>query len=337
MSREIEQPQRLRLGARRSPLAVAQADWVADQLRALGHHVEVVGIVSQGDTDQRRLTEIGGTGIFAAAVRDALFDGSIDLAVHSLKDLPVAPIPGLTLIATPVREDARDVIVGLPIEQWTNETVIGTGSPRREFQLASLAASRGVHPSFVPVRGNVDTRVELVRSGHVQATVLAAAGLRRLGRLDTLPDGSCQVRGVAATIVPLADLLPAPGQGALGVECRSDFPSRGVLAGLDDADTRACVTAERTFLSTLEAGCLAPVAAYAEIVGLDQTGQPKLTLRVATARKGVHALVGALDSGSSLTDSSSGPATEADAVGASLARRCLVALEREQAEERTTK
>ncbi len=308
-------PRPVRIGARRSPLAVAQAEWVADRLRAAGHEAELVGIESHGDRDQRKLTEIGGTGVFAVAVREAVLDGTVDLAVHSLKDLPVAPAPGLVLVAVPAREDARDVIVGLPPDQWDDDTVIGTGSPRRELQLAALASRRGVRPRFVAVRGNVDTRVDRVRRGEVHATVLAAAGLRRLGRLDA--DGT-QVSGVPALVLPIPTLLPAAGQAALAIECRDDSPARALAATLDDPGTRAAVTAERRFLATLEAGCLAPVGAFAEVTAGD-SGK-RLTLTVVTGRKGASGGV------QLIADQSSAPTDEADDLGDRAARRVLAQL-----------
>lgn len=321
----------VRIGARRSPLAVAQAEWVGEQLRALGAEVEFVGIVSQGDVDRRKLTEIGGTGVFAAAVREALLDGSIDVAVHSLKDLPVAPVPGLEIAALPAREDARDVIVGLAPEQWGDDTVIGTGSPRRELQLRVLAGRLGVHPTFVAVRGNVDTRIDLVRSGTVHATVLAAAGLRRLGRLtDAHPD---RVGGVAATVLSYDQLLPAAGQGALGIECRSDAWCRDLVARLDDAPTRAAIGAERQFLATLEAGCLAPVGAHAVVTPHsdadtgpgsatgDDALAPWVELRIVTASTVTPD--GSPVSAETIRDSGSGAASEAAEVGDQLARRVL--------------
>ena len=309
-------PARVRIGARRSPLAVAQAEWVAARLRAAGHEAELVGIDSHGDRDPRVLTEIGGTGVFAAAVREAVLDGTVDVAVHSLKDLPVAPAAGLALVAVPAREDARDVVVGLAPDEWDDATVIGTGSPRRELQLAALAAERGVRPRFVAVRGNVDTRIDRVRRGEVQATVLAAAGLRRLGRLD--PDDA-HVAGVPALVMPLTALLPAAGQAALAVECRDDSPVDRIAAALDDPATRACVTAERRFLATLEAGCLAPVGAYAEVVhGADG---PRLTLAVVTGRKG-HSGV------QLIADRSGGATSDADELGERTARRVLAEVAR---------
>ncbi|MGJ6979901.1 hydroxymethylbilane synthase [Aestuariimicrobium soli] len=276
------------LGARRSPLAVVQAEYVADLLRAAGHTVDVVGITSEGDTDRRALTEIGGTGVFAAAVRARLLDGSIDLAVHSLKDLPVAPQPGLVVAAIPARERVNDVLVGRPIDEWTNDTVVGTGSPRRQAQLAALAAVRGLTPQFVSVRGNVDTRLNLVADrdaslGGVDATLLARAGLARLGKVPAEGHLPATIATTAGPDVPLRELtldevLPAPGQGALAVECRESATTvLAALSALDDAPTRAAVTAERAFLATLEAGCLAPVGAWA------RSEQGLLTLDVAVA------------------------------------------------------
>ncbi|CAI9405263.1 MULTISPECIES: hydroxymethylbilane synthase [Aestuariimicrobium] len=286
----------IHLGARRSPLAVVQAEYIAGLLRGRGHEVTLVGITSEGDTDRRALTEIGGTGVFAAAVRARLLDGSIDLAVHSLKDLPVAPHPGLVVAATPTRERVNDVLVGRPIDEWDDATVVGTGSPRRQAQLAALAADRGIAPTFVSVRGNVDTRLNLVTvdddhapaTGQpaVHATVLARAGLARLGKVPAegpLPAdlGTTSGATVRLTELGLDQVLPAPGQGALGVECReSDERIRRLLADLDDPATRAAVTAEREFLATLEAGCLAPVGAWAHVDG------EELELQVCVADNG---------------------------------------------------
>jgi len=245
----------LRLGTRRSKLATTQSTWVADRLRAGGQLVELVEITTAGDVSGEALTTIGGTGVFAAAIRRALLDGTVDLAVHSLKDLPVAPEPGLIVAAIPVREDPRDALVardGLTLGELPAGSVVGTGSPRRAAQLAGLGLGLDVRP----VRGNVDTRLRLVSSGACDAVVLARAGLARLGRLDE----------VTETLDPL-QMLPAPGQGALAVECRTDRTDLvRLLAGLDDPDSRTCVTAERALLAALEAGCSAPVGALAEVV-----------------------------------------------------------------------
>jgi len=245
----------IRLGTRRSVLATTQAGMIADQLRGLGHTVEMVEITTIGDTSTVSLASIGGTGVFAAAIRRALLAGEIDIAVHSLKDLPVAPEPGLLIAAIPVREDPRDALVardGLTLGELPVGSVVGTGSPRRVAQLAAL----GLGLRVTDIRGNVDTRISLVHSGSCDAVLLARAGLSRLGRLDE----------VTESLDPL-QMLPAPGQGALAVECRADRADlREALSPLDDPDTRACVSAERALLASLEAGCTAPVGALAEVV-----------------------------------------------------------------------
>ncbi|MEP6631587.1 MAG: hydroxymethylbilane synthase [Lapillicoccus sp.] len=245
----------LRLGTRRSALAVTQSTIVAEALRERGHAVELVELSTFGDESTRSLTSIGGTGVFAATIRRALLAGEVDLAVHSLKDLPTAPEPGLVLAALPRRDDPRDVLVardGLTLGELPQGATIGTGSPRREAQINAL----GLGVAVTPVRGNVDTRLRFVATGGLDAVVLARAGLARLHRLDE----------VTETLDPL-QVLPAPGQGALAVECRVDRADvRAALADLDDPDTRTCVTAERALLAALEAGCTAPVGALAEVV-----------------------------------------------------------------------
>jgi len=239
----------IRLGTRRSALATAQAGLVADRLRELGHAVEMVEITTVGDTSTASLSTIGGTGVFATAIRQALLAGEIDVAVHSLKDLPVAPEPGLRIAAIPVREDARDALVardGLTLGELPAGSVVGTGSPRRTAQLAAI----GLGLLVTDIRGNVDTRISLVHNGSCDAVLLARAGLARLGRLDE----------VTESLDPL-EMLPAPGQGALAIECREDRPDLiEALTPMDDPDTRACVSAERALLAALEAGCTAPVA-----------------------------------------------------------------------------
>lgn len=319
----------IRIGARRSPLAVAQAQWVADRLVEHGHSCELIGIESLGDRDRRRLTEIGGTGIFATAVRQELLDEQIDIAVHSLKDLPVDPAEGLDVAAIPRRADVRDVLVGLPVEQWADGTVVGTGSPRRAVQLQDLARRRGVAIDVVPVRGNVDTRFNLVRDGVVNATVLAAAGLLRLGRLDqarvtsSLDEGQdLVVNDTPVQLLALERMLPAAGQGALAIECRQqrDDELTAALAAIDDPDTRAAVTAERSFLSTLEAGCLAPVGAHARVKGSD------LTLHVVAGKESG-------DDRTLLRAELGGGVEDGSRIGAELARTLLPQLDRtEEAE-----
>jgi porphobilinogen deaminase len=256
----------LRLGTRRSALATTQSRWVADRLRAAGHEVELVEITTEGDVSGELLTAIGGTGVFAAAIRKALKDDRVDLAVHSLKDLPTTPEPGLVIAAVPVREDSRDVLVardGLTLGELPAGSTVGTGSPRRTAQLATL----GLGLDIRPIRGNVDTRLRFVSSGELDAVVLARAGLARLGRL-----------GVVTEVLDPIQVLPAPGQGALAVECRADRTDvQDAVRILEDADTRICVTAERALLAALEAGCTAPVGALAEVVEGDEG--PELSLR----------------------------------------------------------
>ena len=244
----------LRLGTRRSALATSQSGWVADRLREAGREVELVLVTTEGDTSRRSLTEIGGTGVFASALRGALLDGRIDLAVHSLKDLPTAPAEGLVVAAVPEREDPRDVLVardGLALQDLPTGAVVGTGSPRRAAQLGLLRPDLEVRD----IRGNVDSRIRMVRDHVLDAVVLARAGLARLGRLDE-----------ATEVLDLEDMVPAAGQGALAVECRVD--DTGLAADLaeilDHPATRAAVSAERAALAALEAGCTAPVGALAE-------------------------------------------------------------------------
>ena len=255
----------IRLATRRSQLALAQSRRVAAALeRACGHPVELVTVVSQGDTDPGPLTAIGGAGVFVAAVREAVLEGRADVAVHSLKDLPTAAAPGLELAAVPVREDARDVLCATAhhadspvpagesgqLPQLRFGARVGTGSPRRAAQLRTLRPDLEV----VDIRGNVDTR--LARVGEdLDAVVLAAAGLARLGR-----------PAAPSAILSVDTMLPAPGQGALALEVHQGAPRevRVAVSALDDPATRAATMAERSMLAALEAGCSAPVGAFAE-------------------------------------------------------------------------
>ena len=246
----------LRLGTRASELATAQSGWVADRLRALGHEVELVLVQTEGDVNSAPLTQIGGTGDFVSALREALLAGEIDCAVHSLKDLPVGEAPGLVVAAIPEREDPRDVLIsrdGRSLSQLPEGAVIGTGSPRRAVQLSAVAPAATIRG----IRGNVGRRISLVTNGELDAVVLAAAGLRRLGRLED-----------ASQVLETQVMLPAPGQGALAVECRmQDQVVAEHLAALEHAPTRVCVTAERALLGALEAGCSAPIGALATLEG----------------------------------------------------------------------
>ncbi|MBZ4321170.1 hydroxymethylbilane synthase [Streptomyces huiliensis] len=254
----------LRLGTRRSKLAMAQSGQVAEAVtRLTGRPVELVEITTYGDVSREHLAQIGGTGVFVSALRDALLAGEVDFAVHSLKDLPTAQPDDLVLAAVPRREDPRDVLIardGLTFEELPAGARIGTGSPRRMAQLNAWARALGKEIETVPVRGNVDTRLGFVTGGELDAVVLAAAGLTRLGRID-----------VATEFLSPDTVLPAPGQGALAIECAAAAaPLAAVLAELDDPHTRAAVTAERSLLAALEAGCSAPVGALADLLGDEQ-------------------------------------------------------------------
>jgi hydroxymethylbilane synthase len=251
----------IRLGARTSPLARAQVALVGDALAARGVASTYIGVTTRGDVDGRPLSEIGGTGVFVGAVRDALRAGSIDVAVHSLKDLPTAPADDLEVVAIPEREDTRDVLIGCRLADLRDGARIGTGSPRRAMQLQDWAGRAGIELEVLPVRGNVDTRIGLVESGAMDAVVLAAAGLRRLGRLSVTEHGGALVSSVPAEILDHSMMLPAPGQGALALEISRSLSieRRSALAALNHPTARAESLAERGFLAGLEAGCTAPV------------------------------------------------------------------------------
>lgn len=285
---------RLRLGTRASLLARTQAQTVADALSALGADVELVGMRSDGDVTRASLASLGGTGVFAAALRESLLAGEFDLVVHSYKDLPTAPSPGLRVAATPAREDHRDVLCAAGttgLAQLPRRARVGTGSPRRRAQLCEVRPDLQV----VDIRGNIDTRLSMVADGALAGVVLAAAGLRRIGRWQP---------------AQVFEWPTAPAQGALAVEVREDSDPGllALLAQIDDAATSAAVTAERTVLATLEAGCAAPVAATAVV---SQDG----------LRLTAHAY--APDGSASHVDSSTGPVSEAQEIGRSAANRLL--------------
>jgi len=244
------------VGTRASLLARTQSGHVADALaHALGREVVLVEVTTHGDVSTAPLATFGGVGVFVSALRDALLRGEVDVAVHSLKDLPTAPHDEIALAAVPPREDPRDAVVardGLTLGELPAGARVGTGSPRRAAQLHALGLGFVVEG----IRGNVDTRIRKVTEGELDAVVLARAGIARLGRLDE----------VTEVLDPL-QMLPAPGQGALAVECRATDTDLvdAVRAAIDDPHTRAAVTAERTVLADLEAGCSAPVGALAEV------------------------------------------------------------------------
>ncbi|MFI1252159.1 hydroxymethylbilane synthase [Streptomyces anulatus] len=304
-------PAPLRLGTRRSKLAMAQSGLVAEAVREVtGRAVELVEITTYGDTSREHLAQIGGTGVFVAALREALARGEVDFAVHSLKDLPTSQPDDLVLAAVPQREDPRDALIardGLTFEQLPDGARIGTGSPRRMAQLNAYARSHGLRIETVPIRGNVDTRIGFVRDGELDAVVLAAAGLSRLGR-----------SGEVTEFLPVDTVLPAPGQGALAIECAaSSADLAAALAELDDPYTRAAVTAERALLAALEAGCSAPVGALADLL---VDGQVVNELRL-------RGVVGTTDGSSLVQLSTTGPVPtshdDAAALGRELAAEML--------------
>ncbi len=287
----------LRLGTRKSPMAMAQSEQVARLIRErTGREVELIGITTFGDVSRAQLAQIGGTGVFVSGLRASLLHGDVDIAVHSLKDLPTAQPEGIVLAAVPPRDDPRDALIardGAKLADLPPGATIGTGSPRRAAQLLLLRPD--VRP--VPVRGNAGTRLGRVTSGEVDAVVLAYAGLARIGRLDAVTQ-----------VFDPDEMLPAPGQGALAVECRSGQPDLAkVLACADDPAAHAATTAERTLLAALEAGCSAPVGGYA-------AGADGLRLR---------AVVVAADGETALRASASGPPDEAEQLGRSVAAELL--------------
>ena len=255
-----------KLGTRRSTMATSQSRIVADTItERTGQAIELELITSFGDVTKAHLTQLGGTGVFVNALRDELAAGSIDFAVHSLKDLPTTPADGLVLAAIPERDDPRDALCardGLKFDDLPAGSKIGTGSPRRVAQLAALRPDL----VYVPIRGNAETRLGKVTSGELDAVILAYAGLGRVGRRDAVTD-----------VFDPERMLPAPGQGALAVECSTERAEGDLsyLSAVDHAPTRAEVVAERVVLAELEAGCAAPVGAFAEY------GEGVLRLRAA--------------------------------------------------------
>lgn len=298
----------LRLGTRRSLMAMTQSQRVADALtERTGHAVELVGVTTEGDVSKALLAQIGGTGVFVNSLRDRVLSGEVDFAVHSLKDLPTAPPEGLVLAAVPPRDDPRDALCSPPttphhptggltkLADLPRGARVGTGSPRRMAQLRAMRPDLEV----VPIRGNADTRLGKVADGELDAVVLAYAGLGRIGRHDSV-----------AEIFDVDQMLPAPGQGALALECRADRADLIELLGaVDDPVTRAGVTAERTVLAVLEGGCSAPVGA---ITSSEDDQELRLT-----------ATVVAIDGGRQLRLSAIGRLDRAEELGRELAGRLL--------------
>jgi len=287
----------LRLGTRKSPMAMVQSQQVARLItECTGRTVELTGITTFGDVSRADLAQIGGTGVFVSGLRTSLLHGDVDIAVHSLKDLPTVQPDGIVLAAVPSRDDPRDVLAardGAKLADLPPGAKIGTGSPRRAAQLLLLRPD--IRP--VPVRGNAGTRLARIETGEVDAVVLAYAGLARIGRLDAVTQ-----------VFEPDEMLPAPGQGALAVECRSGRPDLAdLLACADDPATRAATTAERSLLAALEAGCSAPVGGYAAVTD-------GLRLR---------AVVVAADGDTALRASAGGPADEAERLGREVAAELL--------------
>jgi hydroxymethylbilane synthase len=293
----------LRVGTRASELATTQSGLIAEAITArTGRETVLVTVSTEGDRSSAPVATFGSTGIFVSALRDALLSGEVDVAVHSLKDLPTAPADGIALAAIPTREDARDAVVardGLTLGELPVGSKVGTGAPRRVAQIEAL----GLGVVLVPIRGNVDTRIGKVRSGELDAVVVARAGVARLGRLDEITENLDPIQ-----------VLPAPGQGALAVECRAaDTELVALLAeALDDPHTRAAVECERMVLAELEAGCSAPVGALAEVVEGDDGPEGGLELWI-------RAVASSLDGALSVRLSASGPYDDPIGLGRKLA------------------
>lgn len=290
-------PRTLRLGSRKSPMAITQSQQVADMITArTGRPVEIVGVTTLGDANRAQMSQIGGTGVFVGALREALLGGQVDLAVHSLKDLPAAPAAGLVLAAVPPRDDPRDALIargGVKLADLPAGARIGTGSLRRAAQLLALRADL----QCVPIRGNAGTRMAMVTDGELDAVVLACAGLARLGVADAITQ-----------VFEPDEMLPAPGQGALAVECRDgDAELAGLLATVNDAPSMAAAAAERGLLQGLAAGCSAPVGGYA-------AGTQQLLMRAAVL---------STDGTRAVRAQGSAPATDAEQLGRDLAAELL--------------
>jgi len=244
----------LRIGTRSSPLALWQAHWVAEELKRSGQPVEIVHVSTKGDVTSGPLGEIGGQGLFTKEIQAALLENRVDVAVHSLKDLPTDPTPGLALAAVPVREACGDVLVsrgGFHVATLPQGAIIGTGSVRRRAQLLHARPDLDIRD----IRGNVETRLRKMDEGEYEAIVLAEAGLRRLEMADRI-----------VHIIEKRIMLPAVGQGALGIEVRdSDQRAKIAVGVLHHPDSYHCVQAERVLLGELRGGCLAPVGAWARL------------------------------------------------------------------------
>lgn len=287
----------LKIGTRGSNLATTQAGHVRDALIAAGHEAELKIVTTAGDVSVAPVERIG-VGVFTSALRDALFDGDVDVAVHSFKDLPTAAEPRTHLIV-PAREDNREALIardGLTLAQLPEGARVGTSAPRRVSQLKALRPDLDIRP----LRGNIETRMGYVTDGELDAVILAYAGLVRAGYGDR-----------ATEVFAPEVVMPAPAQGALAVECRvDDTEARAAIDALVDPTATACAAAERQILATLEAGCTAPVAAHAHFADGQAGGEIVL-------RGGVFAL----DGSAQLVEEATG--TDAAVLGRALAARLL--------------
>ncbi len=300
---------RIRIGTRGSALAQRQAEIVLERLRSIApeREFQVVIVRTKGDEDQESpLTRGTVTGWFTSALQDALLRREIDIAVHSYKDLPTARPDGLLIAAVPARDDPRDALVsrsGRALRELPAGAVVGTGSPRREVQLRAINPALDVRP----IRGNIDTRLAKLDRGEYDAVVVAYAALRRLGQAER-----------AAQVFGPEEILPAPAQGALAAECRTDDDEvRALLEAIDDRQARLCVAAERAFLARLGAGCSFPAAAHAELFG----STLKLQALIAPGGEAIRGRVG-------------GPAEAAPQLGRALAEELLARAEEQQAAHR---
>jgi hydroxymethylbilane synthase len=291
-------PQRVVIATRESPLALWQAEHVQGLLRQQGAQVDLLGMTTRGDQIlDRTLSKVGGKGLFVKELEVALLEGRADLAVHSLKDVPMELPPEFELAAVMAREDPRDCVVSsryATLAEMPAGARIGTSSLRRELMLRA----RFPHLSIQSIRGNVGTRLAKLDRGEFDALVMAAAGLKRLGLAERIRQ-----------VIPTTVSLPAPGQGALGIEVLRSHPTvRALLAPLDDRSTRAATAAERGVSRGLGGSCQVPLAAYAEIEGGD------LRLR---------ALVGNAATGEFVETEIRGPMTDADAIAAEAVARLM--------------
>lgn len=293
--------QRIRIATRGSKLARWQANWVAARLGELGIETEFVPITTKGDIDQRPMGQVGATNVFTKEVQAAVLEGLADVAVHSLKDLGTSSPAELALAAVPPRGSTGDVLVSqgsIPLAGLPTDAVVGTGSLRRRAQLTFFRPDIEVRD----IRGNVETRIAKLDRGEYDAVVLAEAGLRRLGLANRISE-----------VIGEAVMLPAVGQGALGLEARTeDAATRETIGRLDDPSTRAAVTAERRLLAVLEGGCMAPIAALGRVDA--DTNRLILTARVVRA-----------DGRERLEDTEEGDPSDGALIGETLAHRLLEA------------